>query len=69
MKPPAPHVPPFGLGNWRGVWTFYAKEVRRFAKVALQTVIAPMVTTLLFLAIFTLALGGAEKTIAGIPYA
>jgi ABC-2 type transport system permease protein len=69
MTHPFPHVPPFGLVNWLGVWTFYAKEVRRFAKVALQTVVAPMVTTLLFLAIFTLALGGAAKTIAGIPYA
>ncbi|MFO0998239.1 MAG: ABC transporter permease [Alphaproteobacteria bacterium] len=69
MTPPSPHVPPYGLVNWLGVWTFYAKEVRRFAKVSLQTIVAPMVTTLLFLAIFTLALGGAAKTIAGIPYA
>ncbi len=44
--------------NWLGLWTLYAREVRRFAKVYNQTIIAPMVTTLLFLAVFALALGG-----------
>ena len=53
--PPAPR--PMGAVNWRGLWTLYLKEVRRFLKVFTQTVLAPMVTTLLFLAVFTLALG------------
>ena len=43
--------------NWTGVWTLYRKEVWRFIKVINQTVAAPVVTTLLFLAVFTLALG------------
>ncbi|MBK8174997.1 MAG: ABC transporter permease [Rhodospirillales bacterium] len=43
--------------NWLGLWTLYAREVRRFAKVYNQTIVAPVVTTLLFLAIFALALG------------
>jgi ABC-2 type transport system permease protein len=43
--------------NWIGVWTLYRKEVWRFIKVINQTVAAPVVTTLLFLAVFTLALG------------
>ncbi|MCA1940161.1 MAG: ABC transporter permease [Caenispirillum bisanense] len=46
-----------GRVNWRGGWELYMKEVRRFMKVYLQTVAAPIVTTLLFLAIFALALG------------
>ncbi len=46
-----------GIVNWMGVWTLYAKEVQRFLKVVTQTLMAPVVTTLLFLAIFTLALG------------
>ena len=45
--------------NWGGLRTLYVKEVRRFFKVQLQTIWAPSVTTLLFLAIFTVALGGA----------
>ena len=51
------------------MWTLYVKEVRRFAKVATQTVIAPVVTTLLFLAIFALALGGATREVGGVPFA
>ena len=58
----------FGLFNWIGLWTLYLKEVRRFMKVWTQTVIAPMVTTLLFMAIFSLALGGAGRAPAGISF-
>ena len=43
--------------NALGLWTLYWREVRRFAKVYNQTVLAPVVTTLLFLAVFALALG------------
>jgi len=54
--------------NWIGLWTLYMREVRRFSKVYTQTVMAPIVTTLLFLAVFTLALGGAARSVAGIPF-
>jgi len=43
--------------NWGGLRTLYVKEVKRFFKVQLQTVWAPAVTTLLYLVIFTVALG------------
>ncbi len=52
---PAPRR--MGRVNWRGLWELYLKEVRRFLKVYLQTVAAPIATTLIFLAIFTLAIG------------
>jgi ABC-2 type transport system permease protein len=58
-----------GRVNWRGLWTLYMKEVRRFLNVFTQTLLAPMVTTLLFLAIFTLALGGAGRTVGGVDFA
>src|SRR5579859_622837 len=64
----APRLRSFGPVNWIGLWTLYVKEVRRFLKVVMQTVAAPVVTTLLFLAIFLLALGGGGRQIAGIPY-
>ena len=54
--------------NWVGLQTLYMKEVRRFMSVATQTILAPMVTTLLFLAVFVLALGHAVDTVAGQPY-
>ena len=54
--------------NWIGVFTLYEKEVRRFLKVMTQTVFAPIVTSLLFLAIFTLALGRSINIGDGISY-
>lgn len=55
-----------GAVNWRGMWELYMKEVRRFSKVATQTVGAPMVTTLLFLIIFTFAFD--RPPVAGVPF-
>ncbi len=57
-----------GAVNWIGLWTLYMREVRRFLKVYTQTLIAPVITTLLFMAIFALALGGAVRTVAGVPF-
>ena len=55
--------------NWGGLKTLYIKEVRRFFKVQMQTVWAPAITTLLYLAIFTVALGRGGHTVMGVPYA
>lgn len=58
-----------GAVNWIGLWTLYKREVWRFMKVWNQTLFAPVITTLLFLAIFTLALGDTRARIAGdIPF-
>jgi ABC-2 type transport system permease protein len=54
--------------NWLGLWTLYTREVRRFLKVYTQTLLAPLVTTLLFLAVFALALGRAVQTIGTVPF-
>ncbi|HEY0116774.1 MAG TPA: ABC transporter permease [Allosphingosinicella sp.] len=56
-----PGVPVIRNVNWGGLKTLYVKEVRRFFKVQLQTVWAPAVTTLLFLAIFTVAMGARRE--------
>ncbi|MBL8699548.1 MAG: ABC transporter permease [Alphaproteobacteria bacterium] len=69
---PAPLPPPprrYGLVNWIGLRTLIGREVRRFLKVGTQTVAAPAVTTLLLLAVFALALGGAVRSVAGVPFA
>ncbi|QPQ55992.1 ABC transporter permease [Allosphingosinicella flava] len=65
----APGVPVIRSVNWGGLKTLYLKEVRRFFKVQLQTIWAPSITTLLFLIIFTVALGGAGRTVLGVPFA
>jgi len=65
----APGVPVIRNVNWGGLATLYVKEVRRFFKVQLQTIWAPAVTTLLFLVIFTVALGRSGRTVMGVPFA
>ncbi len=54
--------------NAIGLWTLYMREVRRFMKVYTQTLMAPVVTTLLFLAVFTLALGKFRPDVHGVPF-
>jgi ABC-2 type transport system permease protein len=58
---------PFDL-NLIGLWTLYRKEVWRFWKVATQTIMAPVVSTLVFLAIFALAMHRAETRIGDLPF-
>ncbi len=64
-----PGDPVFRSVNWGGLKTLYLKEVRRFFKVQLQTIWAPAVTTMLFLVIFTVALGRSGRTMLGVPFA
>jgi ABC-2 type transport system permease protein len=65
----APGNPVLKGVNWGGLRTLYIKEVRRFFKVQMQTVWAPAITTLLYLAIFTVALGRGGRSVMGVPYA
>ena len=66
----APVLEPFLLGpvNWIGFWTLYCREVRRFFKVHMQTIFAPVVTTLLFFAVFALSLGSSVRTVGTVPF-
>ncbi len=71
---PAGNFPPMGQPritgiNRIGLWALYMKEVRRFLKVQTQTVWAPAVTTLLFLIVFTVAMGRGDRTVLGVPFA
>lgn len=73
-KSPASEFPARGVPiitgiNHIGLWSLYIKEVRRFLKVQTQTIWAPAVTTLLFLVIFTVALGRSGREVLGVPFA
>lgn len=54
--------------NFIGMATLYKRETWRFLKVWNQTLVAPMITTTIFLAIFALALGGSARVVHGIPF-
>ena len=66
---PAQGVPHFTGFNRLGLWTLYMKEVRRFFKVQTQTIWAPAMTTLLYLMIFTVAMGRGGREVLGVPFA
>jgi ABC-2 type transport system permease protein len=55
--------------NLIGLRTLYLKEVWRFLKVYNQTLFAPAVTALLFLAVFNLAVGRHVERIGETPFA
>ena len=58
----------FGYINWIGFWTLYKKEVLRFLVVVIQTVISPLVTSLLFLLVLSLAMGNDRGDVLGFPF-
>jgi ABC-2 type transport system permease protein len=66
ISPPAPRD--FSGFNSLGFWTLYLKEVRRFWKVGTQTVLAPVVTTLLYMLVFVVAVGGDRPATPGVSF-
>ena len=55
LSSPEPRT--YGAVNWLGLWTLYKREVGRFMKVWMQTLLAPVISTLLFMTVFKLAFG------------
>ena len=58
----------FGLINWIGAWTLYKKEVLRFLVVWIQTIFSPLVSSLLFLLVLSLAIGAERGEVLGVPF-
>ena len=54
--------------NSYGLYTLFAKEVRRFLKVTVQTVLTPVVTALLYLLVFGQALEEHVQVYEGVSY-
>jgi ABC-2 type transport system permease protein len=65
-----PPLKPRHIGRFNriGFLTLISKEVGRFANVYMQTILSPMITTLLFITIFSLAFGGADRMVGDVPY-
>ena len=58
----------FGLVNWIGIYSLYVKEVSRFLIVWAQTLLSPLVSSLLFLSVLTLALGKDRGDVLGYSF-
>src|ERR1700687_2451214 len=64
-SPPLPRE--YHGANWEGLRTLYVREVRRFWKVGTQTLMAPVVTALLYMLVFVVAVGGG-RAVNGVAY-
>ena len=65
VLPPMPRA--YHGVNWEGLKTLYLREVRRFLKVGMQTLAAPVVTALLYMLVFVVAVGGG-RDVHGLAY-
>ena len=65
VLPPTPRA--YRGVNWDGLGALYIREVRRFWKVGLQTLAAPIVTALLYMMVFVVAVGG-SRNVGGVPF-
>ena len=57
----------FGFVNWIGVWTLYKKETLRFLNVWIQTLFSPLISSLLFLLVISLAIND-KGNVLGVPF-
>jgi ABC-2 type transport system permease protein len=64
MTPPAA----MSFFNSLGFVTLFSMDLRRYLKAWQHLIAAPVITTLMFFAIFDLALGGARADIEGVAY-
>ena len=58
----------FGRINWIGAWTLYKKEVLRFLIVWVQTIFSPLISSLLFLLVLSLAIGSGREEVLGVSF-
>jgi ABC-2 type transport system permease protein len=56
------------MASAAGAWALLAKEIRRFTKVSVQTILAPVVSSMLFLVIFAFLLEGRLEPFPGVSY-
>lgn len=54
--------------NGVGLYTFVRREVKRFLRVSVQTLLSPWISAALFIFVFGTVVGSRIDTIAGIPY-
>jgi len=65
VLPPQPRV--YHGVNWEGLKTLYLREIKRFWKVGMQTLAAPVISALLYMLVFVVAVGGG-RAVNGVGY-
>ena len=58
----------FGFINWIGFWALYKKEVLRYLIVWIQTLLSPIISSLLFFLVLSVAIGNNRSDMLGAPF-
>lgn len=66
--PPPVRERRFGHVNWLGLWSLIHREVLRFAKLWIQTLIAPIVTAGLFVTVFAFAFSSRHPDVGEVSF-
>jgi ABC-2 type transport system permease protein len=54
--------------NWRGVWAIFSSEMQRFFRTLGQSLISPVISTVLYFVVFGAAIGSKIQNIEGVSY-
>jgi ABC-2 type transport system permease protein len=54
--------------NWRGVYAIFSAEMKRFFRTWIQSLLAPVISTVLYFVVFGAAIGSRISEIDGVPY-
>lgn len=67
---PGPTLAPrtYGRLNGRGLWTLVYRDLKRFWRYGVESIGGPIVSSLLFMAVFVLALGGQGEAGGGLTF-
>ena len=58
----------FGYVNWLGTYSLWLKETKRFMSVWVQTIVSPIITTLLFWSVLNISISEYRGEILGVPF-
>ena len=54
--------------NWPGVWAIFHHEMTRFFRTIMQSLLSPVVSTVLYFVVFGAAIGGRIQSVEGVEY-
>jgi len=58
----------FGYVSWLGTYSLWLKECKRFMNVWVQTIVSPIITTLLFWSVLNLSIAEYRGNVLGVPF-
>ncbi|WP_234464021.1 ABC transporter permease [Paracoccus caeni] len=54
--------------NWPGIWAIFHHEMMRFFRTIMQSLLSPVLSTMLYFVVFGAAIGGRIQSVEGVAY-